>query len=129
MANPPACQRTVSAVTAAEHVGLPEARIPLADAVIELCVSPKSNSGITAIDNALTDVRTGKIGEVPDHLRDSHYKGAAALGRGVDYKYPHNYPNDWIAQQYLPDKLVDTAYLRPKVIVPMKRKLKIGTKV
>ncbi|ARW19364.1 putative AAA domain-containing protein YrvN [Pediococcus pentosaceus] len=82
--------------------------------MIELCVSPKSNSGITAIDNALTDVRTGKIGEVPDHLRDSHYKGAAALGRGVDYKYPHNYPNDWIAQQYLPDKLVDAAYFEAK---------------
>ncbi|MBF7114699.1 replication-associated recombination protein A [Pediococcus pentosaceus] len=114
LANPPACQRTVSAVTAAEHVGLPEARIPLADVVIELCVSPKSNSGISAIDNALTDVRTGKIGEVPDHLRDSHYKGAATLGRGVDYKYPHNYPNDWIAQQYLPDKLVDAAYFDAK---------------
>ncbi|AEV94979.1 replication-associated recombination protein A [Pediococcus claussenii] len=114
LANPSACQRTVAAVTAAEHLGLPEARIPLADAVIELTVSPKSNSGISAIDAALADIHNGKIGDVPDHLRDSHYKGAAKLGRGVNYQYPHNFPNDWIAQQYLPDKLKNAEYYVPK---------------
>lgn len=114
LANPSACQRTVAAVTAAEHLGLPEARIPLADAVIELTVSPKSNSGVSAIDAALSDIHDGKIGDVPDHLRDAHYKGAAKLGRGVDYQYPHNFPNDWIAQQYLPDKLKNAEYYVPK---------------
>lgn len=114
LANPPACQRTVSAVTAAEKLGLPEARIPLADAVIELCLSPKSNSGIVAIDSALTDIHDGKIGEVPDHLKDAHYKGAEKLGHGVDYKYPHSYPNDWIKQQYLPDRLKNASYYSSK---------------
>lgn len=76
LANPPACSRTVSAVLAAERLGLPEARIPLADAVIELCISPKSNSGIQAIDAALDDIRKGHGGEVPNHLKDAHYKGA-----------------------------------------------------
>ncbi|GEP19792.1 replication-associated recombination protein A [Pediococcus argentinicus] len=114
LANPPACQRTVSAVTAAEKLGLPEARIPLADVVIELCLSPKSNSGIVAIDSALTDIHDGKIGEVPDHLKDAHYKGAEKLGHGVDYKYPHSYPNDWIKQQYLPDRLKNASYYSSK---------------
>ncbi|TLQ05372.1 replication-associated recombination protein A [Pediococcus stilesii] len=114
LANPPVCQRTVSAVTAAEHVGLPEARIPLANAVIELCVSPKSNSAMVAIDNALTDIQSGHIGEVPDHLRDAHYKGAKALGHGIDYKYPHDYDNDWVPQQYLPDLLKKAQYFDAK---------------
>src|SRR5690606_5263080 len=82
LANPQAGPRVLSAVETAERIGFPEARIPLANAVIELCLSPKSNSAITAIDDALADIRAGKSGEVPLHLKDAHYKGAAALGRG-----------------------------------------------
>lgn len=114
LANPPACSRTVSAVLAAERLGLPEARIPLADAVIELCISPKSNSGIQAIDSALDDIRKGHGGEVPNHLKDAHYKGAEKLGHGTSYKYPHDYPHDWVKQQYLPDSLLDRTYYVPK---------------
>lgn len=114
LANPPACSRTVSAVLAAERLGLPEARIPLADAVIELCISPKSNSGIQAIDAALDDIRKGHGGEVPNHLKDAHYKGAEKLGHGTSYKYPHDYPHDWVKQQYLPDSLLDRTYYVPK---------------
>lgn len=114
LANPPACSRTVSAVLAAERLGLPEARIPLADAVIELCISPKSNSGIQAIDAALDDIRKGHGGEVPNHLKDAHYKGAEKFGHGTSYKYPHDYPHDWVKQQYLPDSLLDRTYYVPK---------------
>lgn len=114
LGNPQACARTVSAVQAAEKLGFPEARIPLADAVIDLALSPKSNSGIVAIDAALEDIRTGKAGEVPDQLRDAHYKGAAKLNRGVGYKFPHDYPNDWVKQQYLPDRLKQVTYYQPK---------------
>ncbi|MGX4686860.1 replication-associated recombination protein A [Vagococcus sp. JNUCC 83] len=113
LANPGACARTVSAVQAAEKLGFPEARIPLANAVIDLCLSPKSNSSIVAIDKALSDIRQGNTGDVPDHLKDSHYKGAETLNRGVDYKYPHNYDGHWIKQQYLPDKLKNTSYYEP----------------
>lgn len=114
LANPQACARTVEAIAAAKQLGFPEARIPLAVAVIDLCLSPKSNSAITAIDNALADIRAGKAGEVPDHLRDAHYAGAEKLGHGVDYKYPHNYPNDWVAQDYLPDRLLGSHYYEAK---------------
>ncbi len=99
LANPSAAQRTVTAIQASERLGFPEARIPLANAVIDLCLSPKSNSSIVAIDAALKDIRSGKGGDVPDHLRDSHYKGAKDLGRGLTYKYPHSYPEAWVKQQ------------------------------
>ncbi|MCY7739104.1 recombinase RarA, partial [Bacillus safensis] len=82
--------------------------------VIELCLSPKSNSAYKAIDAALGDIHTGKIGEVPTHLKDAHYKGATALGRGVDYLYPHDYENGWVKQQYLPDPLKNKQYYVPK---------------
>lgn len=108
--NPAAVARTVSAVQAAEKLGLPEARIPLAHAVIDLALSPKSNSAIDAIDAALNDVRQGKSGDVPLHLKDAHYQGAEKLGRGVNYKYPHAYDNHWVAQQYLPDSLKSSQY-------------------
>ncbi|EUJ26488.1 recombination factor protein RarA [Listeria floridensis FSL S10-1187] len=114
LASPQAGARTLAAVQTAEKVGFPEARIPLANAVIELCLSPKSNSAITAIDAALSDIRAGKSGEVPDHLRDGHYSGAKKLGRALDYKYPHNYENAWVDQQYLPDRLKQTKYYEPK---------------
>ncbi len=114
LANPNACSHAVQAITAAEKIGLPEARIPLAQAVIELCLSPKSNSAIMAIDAALADVRAGNYGDVPNHLRDAHYQGAKKLGRGIGYKYPHDYPHGWVKQQYLPDKLKNKHYYAPK---------------
>lgn len=114
LANPSACQRTVAAVDAARQLGLPEARIPLANAIIELCLSPKSNSAMTAIDGALSDIRSGNYGDVPLHLKDAHYKGAKKLGRGVTYKYPHDFPNDWVKQQYLPNKIKNAQYYHPK---------------
>lgn len=115
LANPAACSRTVSAIEAANKVGFPEARIPLANAIIELCLSPKSNSAMTAIDAAIAKVRTGNYGDIPNHLKDSHYSGAEKLGHGVDYKYAHDYPNDWVKQQYLPDKIKNDVYYQPKV--------------
>ncbi|MCT4491615.1 recombinase RarA, partial [Levilactobacillus parabrevis] len=114
MANLPAAARTVQAVTAAQQLGLPEGRIPLADAVIELCLSPKSNSGITAMDEALEDVMNGHNGAVPDRLKDAHYVGAKKLGHGTAYQFPHDFPNDWVKQQYLPDTLRDAQYYHPK---------------
>ena len=114
LANPAAAARTVNAVLAAERLGLPEARIPLADTVVDLCLSPKSNSAYMELDAAIADIRSGKAGDVPDHLRDSHYKGAQSLNRGVGYQYPHNFDDAWVDQQYLPDKLKNTHYYQPK---------------
>ncbi|MFL4499425.1 replication-associated recombination protein A [Weissella sp. MSCH1] len=113
LANPAVAARAITAIDTAEKLGFPEARIPLANAVIELALSPKSNSAYTAIDAALADVRKGGTGDVPDHLKDAHYKGAEKLGHGVDYVYPHGYPGDWVPQQYLPDKLVGKHYFDP----------------
>ena len=113
LANPAGASRAVLAVQAAEKLGLPEARIPLANAVIELALSPKSNTAIVSIDAALSDVRQGKSGNVPSHLQDAHYQGAQKLGRGMNYQYPHNYPNHWVKQQYLPDTLKHTQYFHP----------------
>ncbi|AYN48614.1 putative AAA domain-containing protein [Lactobacillus johnsonii] len=114
LANPPACSRAVNAVQAAQMVGLPEARIILSNAVIELCLSPKSNSAITAIDAAIGDIRNKQNDPIPDSLKDAHYKGAATLNHGVSYLYPHNFQGDWIAQQYLPNNLKNVSYFNPK---------------
>ena len=113
LANPAGASRAVLAVQAAEKLGLPEARIPLANTVIELALSPKSNTAILSIDAALSDVRQGKSGNIPSHLQDAHYQGAQKLGRGTNYQYPHNYPNHWVKQQYLPDTLKHTQYFHP----------------
>ncbi|MEE0002044.1 MAG: replication-associated recombination protein A [Weissella confusa] len=113
LANPAVAARAVTAIEAAEKLGFPEARIPLANATIELALSPKSNSAYTAIDAALADVRKGGTGDVPDHLRDAHYKGAEKLEHGVEYVYPHGHPGDWVPQQYLPDKLNGANYFVP----------------
>lgn len=114
LANPPAAARTNLAIQAAERLGFPEGRIPLANAVIELCLSPKSNSAISAIDSALERINKGHYGEVPDHLKDAHYQGAHKLGHGNDYLFPHDYPEDWVKQQYLPDPIKDDQYYFPK---------------
>ena len=114
LANPAGAARAVTAVMAAEKTGFPEARIPLANAVIELCLSEKSNTAYSALDAALADVRAGKGSAVPDHLKDAHYQGAKDLGRGVDYRYPHSYDDGWVKQQYLPDTLINAKYYTPK---------------
>ncbi len=114
LASPQAGPRTLAAVETAEKIGFPEARIPLANAVIELCLSPKSNSAISAIDSALSDIRKGKSGEVPAHLKDAHYQGAAELGRGIEYKYPHDHESGWVKQDYLPDRIKNAKYYQPK---------------
>lgn len=114
LANPQAGPRAIAAVQAAERIGFPEARIPLAVAIVELCLSPKSNSAYQALDAALADIRSGKSGEIPNHLKDAHYQGAKSLGRGVDYKYPHDYPGAWVYQQYLPDSIKNRQYYSPK---------------
>ena len=92
MAYPMAVTIVKSCVDCAMQLGFPEARIPLAEAVILLATAPKSNSAICAIDAALEDIKNGLTGEIPAHLRDSHYKWAAKMGRGKEYKYPHDYP-------------------------------------
>ena len=114
LANPAAVQHAQLAIQAAQSLGLPEARIPLANAVIELALSPKSNSAISAVDQALDDVKNKNYGPIPDDIKDTHYKGAKKLGHGKGYAYPHSFANDWIAQQYLPDNLVGTQYFNPK---------------
>lgn len=114
LANPGAAQRAVTAIQAAQTLGFPEARIPIANAIIELALSPKSNAAYRAIDAALADIRQGKSRDIPPHLKDAHYKGAADLGHGTGYIYPHDYDNDWVPQQYLPDQLQQVTYFQPK---------------
>lgn len=112
LAYPQAVSVVKACVDSANMLGLPEARLPLAQAAIFLATAPKSNSGILAIDEAMADLRAGEVGEVPAHLRDAHYGGAAKLGRGLDYRYAHNYPHHYVKQQYLPDSLKDKVYYR-----------------
>lgn len=99
-------------VDAALQVGMPEARIPLADAVIMVAQSPKSNSGETAIDAAIADINAGKIGNIPSWLQVGTYSGAKQMGKGIGYKYPHDYKNNWVEQQYLPNEIKDAKYYR-----------------
>ena len=99
-----------AAVDSALMLGLPEARIPLADAVILVATSPKSNSGEAAIDAALADVRSGKIGPIPRQLQNKHYDGEDAAVKGQHYLYPHAFENHWVEQQYLPDKIKNARY-------------------
>ncbi|MBQ9479575.1 MAG: replication-associated recombination protein A, partial [Selenomonadaceae bacterium] len=102
-----------AAAQAAQFVGLPEARIILAQAVTYIASAPKSNAAYLAIDAALNDVRSKDCGEVPKHLRDAHYKGAKALGHGKGYRYPHDFEDHFVEQQYLPTELSGTRYYRP----------------
>ena len=102
-----------AAVDAALQVGLPEARIPLADAVILVATSPKSNSGAGAIDAALADVRAGNIGPIPRRLQNKHYDGEGDVEKGQHYLYPHAFENHWVQQQYLPDVIKDAVYYEP----------------
>lgn len=110
LAYPQAMPIVKSCVDAATQLGLPEARIPLAEAVILLCTAPKSNSAIMAIDAAMDDVRRADCGMIPSSLRDGHYGGAEKLGHAKGYQYPHAYPNHYVEQQYLPDAIKDRVY-------------------
>jgi len=113
MADPTALQTAVAAAQAVELVGLPEARINLAQAVIHISLAPKSNAVIKAISAADADVRNGLIGAVPAHLRDSHYPGAGKVGHGEGYLYPHDFDDGIVAQRYAPDSVADRVYYEP----------------
>ena len=110
LADPQALILANAATQAAHMVGFPEARIILSEAACYVALAPKSNSAYLAIDAAIADVRHKDCGQVPDHLKDSHYSGASKLGHGNTYKYAHNYPNGYIKQQYLPTPLMDASY-------------------
>ena len=114
LANPSMGPKVDAAINACERLGLPEARIPLATVVVELALSPKSNSAISALDNALNDIRSGNTGNVPNHIKTN----------SKDYKYPHNYPNAFVKQQYLPDKLKNRKYYQPKTTSKYETSLK-----
>ena len=114
LANPTMGVKVDSAINAAERVGFPEARIPLAEIVVEMALSPKSNSALMALDSALSDIETNKCGNMPEHIRIS------AKG----YKYPHDYPNSWVNQQYLPDNIKHKKYYVPKETSQYERNLK-----
>lgn len=110
LAYPQVIPMVKSCVDIALQVGLPEAKIPLADAVIAVATAPKSNSGASAIDAAWADIEAGKTGAIPSDLKDGHYSGAQKLGRAMGYQYPHSFPNAWVKQQYLPDELKNARY-------------------
>ena len=113
MADPRALQMAVAAADAVQYIGMPEGRIPLAEAVVYLATAPKSNAVIVGVDSALADVRAGKMGRVPPHLRDAHYPGAKKLGHGKGYQYAHDSEAGVVEQQYLPDEIAEASYYRP----------------
>lgn len=109
-ADPQALVVATNAMLAIERIGMPEGRIILGQAATYIACAPKSNAAYLGIDRALADVRSKDIGGVPLHLKDAHYRGAKELGRGIEYRYPHDYPNHYVEQQYLPDELEGTQY-------------------
>ncbi|MCU4297973.1 replication-associated recombination protein A [Brevibacterium permense] len=113
MADPQALPIAVAASTAVQNIGMPEGRIPLAEAVTYLALAPKSNASYRALDAAIADVKNGLAGEVPMHLRDAHYPGAKELGHGEGYKYSHDYPHGVADQEYLPESLRGKRYYSP----------------
>jgi putative ATPase len=113
IADPSSLQTAVAAAQAVQMIGMPEGRIVLAEAVVHLATAPKSNAAYLAVDAALADVRAGKAGTVPMHLRDAHYAGAEGLGHGKAYRYAHDWPHSVAPQQYLPDSLAGTEYYSP----------------
>ncbi|MGC5616935.1 replication-associated recombination protein A [Georgenia sp. Z1491] len=113
MADPTALTTAVAAAQAVQLIGMPEGRIPLAQATIHIASAPKSNAAYLGIDEALADVRSGRSGQVPHHLRDAHYAGAERAGHGVGYRYPHDDPRGVLAQDHLPEEIADATYYRP----------------
>lgn len=114
MAYPQAASIVKACVDSALMLGLPEARLPLAQAVILLATAPKSNSAILAVDAAIADLSAKDCGEVPNHLKDAHYSGAKEMDRGTAYQYAHQFPNHYVKQQYLPDKIKNATYYEPQ---------------
>ena len=112
-ADPHALQVAVAAMEAVNFIGMPEGRIPLAQAVSYVACAPKSNAAYLGIDKALSDVRNIRIKTVPPHLKDAHYSGSKELGHGIGYKYAHDYPNHYVDQQYLPDEIRDEKFYIP----------------
>jgi putative ATPase len=113
MADPTALPTAVAAAQTVALIGMPEAQLTLAHATVHLATAPKSNAVTTALGAAMADIRAGKAGLVPPHLRDGHYSGAQKLGNAVGYKYAHDDPDGVVAQQYPPDEIVGTDYYRP----------------
>jgi putative ATPase len=113
MADPTSLLVADAAARAVDFVGLPEARINLAQATVHLATAPKSSSAYAGLNAAMADVQDRPAGEVPLHLRDASYRGAASLGHGTNYRYPHDYPDGWIEQQYLPDEVAGARYYEP----------------
>lgn len=113
LANPTAMLQAVAAAQALEMVGLPEARLSLAQAIIAVCESPKSNAVVMALDTSVADAQAGGFGPVPVHLRDTHYAGHERLGSGAQYKYPHDFPGHWVAQEYMPPEVKGRRYYVP----------------
>lgn len=125
LANPNIGPFVHAAIESAKMLGFPEARIPLSNVVIQLALSLKSNSAISAIDEAINEVNKNPNFEIPRHLRDNHYKGAENLGSGIGYKYPHNYPNNYVKQQYLPDKLKNKIFYKANINNKNEKSLKL----
>lgn len=115
LADPNALLIVQAAANAVDFIGMPEARIPLAEAALYLATAPKSNAVIIGIDEALETVKKEKTGEIPAHLRDAHYKGAKQLGNGSGYKYPHHFDKNYVAQQYLPDEMIGKIFYKPTI--------------
>ncbi len=113
MADPQALVVAQSAASALQFIGMPEGQLILAEAVIYMATAPKSNSCYLAVDSALEDIRRGQMGSVPKHLKDAHYSGAKKLGYGEGYRYPHDFPDGYVKQQYLPDLVKDRVYYQP----------------
>ncbi len=113
LAVPQAITIVEACVNAANQLGFPEAQLPLAQATIYLANCPKSNSTYAAIQSAIYDLDNIEVGDIPVHLKDAHYSGAKNLGRGIDYKYPHNYENNYVSQQYMPELIKDKKYYNP----------------
>ena len=113
LANPTAMLQAVAAAQALEMVGLPEARLSLAQAIIAVCESPKSNSVVMALDQSVSDAEAGGFGPVPVHLRDTHYSGHERLGSGAQYLYPHDFPGHWVKQEYMPPEVKGRRYYIP----------------
>lgn len=125
LANPELSARVLNAIQTVERLGLPEARIPLSVIVVELCLSAKSNSAYKALDKAIDIVKKNKPYDLLPHLRDAHYQGAKELGHGQEYLYPHNYPNGWVKQQYLPNEISKVQFYQPTDSGEEKRLAKI----
>ena len=113
LANPIAMLQAAAAATALDHVGMPEARLPIAQAIIAVCESPKSNAVSTAVDAAMADAEKGGFSPVPVHLRDTHYQGASRIGSGKGYLYPHDFPGHWVKQEYMPPEVKGKTYYHP----------------